>query len=845
MEANSFPIEVKLRRAYLFVVDICSVNETRAIPLNKARSSPADKEHCRVLFELANRKTKGWGTGEKKYIYDGSACLYHLHDFKDSEFILQPADLPEDIRYRHRNEIRIRVFQPMSNHELPLDIPIDSMTVDQLSEYKKFISLAISQDSIDRGVFSVINYGHLFVASNEQAEPIRNCVELRRGFKKSIRIVQRDEKFVPSIEIDVTTSAFYRPIFLSEAQVEFRTAIDANNMLLGVTVEPEYNRERRLIFTNFSEKNPEQYNFVLKDGTSMSVLDYFAEKKKLYVHPTLKLACVKPIQAGVFPSELLRIVPHQRVRCERLDSRLTEQVHARNAVLPKVRYDLINEIVQHLNLTADNPVLKAFQITVAPHLFRIDDPLPITLPKVMFGGNRLSHPKPDGNFNSPSAKYYHPGKITNWAVLYGDVGDARDVNTVKEFVKRLLPAAVRRGMELPAPQFVEYCDLTQWMPHGFKAVANLNGLQMLMVIDPKAGMAPTHAMLKLAEPKYKIVVQHFDYAKVKDVVMRNQGMVLDNMLNKINMKIGGCNYAPVFSGDALPLSLGAGTFVVGYTAAAGFATEKKAKAKAGEDGTPIITEPLAVGFAGNYVRNPNLIVGSYLYQLTPDNQHELVDPTLLENQFHHMLDILGKQRPKDAKPPRIVILRDGLSENAFSKVVDHELPAIRKACLRIDPKYAPQLAVLVTTKDTTTRVFNVINSPRIDNPQPGTVIETGIVRDVSEFVMIPHKAIKGTAQPMKATVIHNEIDDINMHVLEQFIHTLSYSHQLTCAPTSLPEPVYQASILAKRALYILPAFREFFKDKVPRLEDGTYDVERLNRILSPRNSLLELVRYTA
>ncbi|KAJ1365095.1 hypothetical protein KIN20_025333 [Parelaphostrongylus tenuis] len=51
-----------------------------------------------------------------------------------------------------------------------------------------------------------------------------------------------------------------------------------------------------------------------------------------------------------------------------------------------------------------------------------------------------------------------------------------------------------------------------------------------------------HDLIKLLELQYKIVSQEIRVNKVKDVMSKNQNQTLDNVVAKINEKLGGVNY---------------------------------------------------------------------------------------------------------------------------------------------------------------------------------------------------------------------------------------------------------------------------------------------------------------
>jgi eukaryotic translation initiation factor 2C len=310
-------------------------------------------------------------------------------------------------------------------------------------------------------------------------------------------------------------------------------------------------------------------------------------------------------------------------------------------------------------------------------------------------------------------------------------------------------------------------------------------------------------------------------------------MTLENILNKMNLKLGGVNYAPKFSDEAAELALDKGTFVIGYqTAHSRMSTEKVYT-----EGEVRITEPSVLGFTGNYMANPNLFVGNWLYQ---DVGHEMVNLQTLEEQTLHVLTLLKTLRPADAKPKTIVVFRDGLSEPRYPEFEGDELQALKKACARIDPKWKPKFILIVTTKEHDTRIFSRING-RVENPTPGTII---VLRPGKEMLATPQKAIKGTAQPVKITIVKNETA-VPFEGIKKFVHALSYTHQLTASPTGLVEPIYQADLLAKRGLSTLVTFKEHFPTAVPRLPTLQYDVDSLNKRLSMKESRLERIRFTA
>uniref|UniRef100_A0A7E4VI25 Piwi domain-containing protein n=1 Tax=Panagrellus redivivus TaxID=6233 RepID=A0A7E4VI25_PANRE len=863
MEVNSFPVETGKSLAYVYdvAIEVMVANKERQnLLLNKERADAGDKTSCRAILKVAFAKSKNFGSKPAAYVYDGSACMYYPFDFKSVDIQIQPEELPPVYRAQFRNPLLVSIQPTTTSHVIDLGKPIDTMSKDQLSEFRKFLSLALCQDAIERGVYAVLNQGSLFEI--KEAQPQRCGIEHRRGFTKGIRIVvnEKTNKQQAVFEVDSRISAFFAPLKMNDAIRQFHNINDANEFYHGVRVYPTYNPHRSLHFKTFSKDTPATFKFENKEGKTQTVRDYFKKEKNVDVDARTPLSVVRPKQAGLFPSELLAVVPHQKIRCERLDPQMADNLHSQNAVLPHIRYDYIRRIVNNLNFTDNNPVLKAFGLRVTNTFF----PVPktgIVLPDVRIGNGRNAMIKDDGRFQNPS--YVQAGKCAKWILYY-----AKHLNgdIIKEFVQTLIAQAKGRGLGLPLPTLrpIEMDTFTTVAFNEIKDMAEKP--TMAMVIDPKRSSA-SHSAVKLLEPKYKVVVQHLDSANVEKAVREKRNMTIENILNKINLKLGGINHVPLFKQESAPLAIDKNTFVIGYTVA----HARNANFGRGSDGLPLV-DPCVVGFTGNYAVNPNLIVGNFLYQesprqlfevddagqpLSPEGRklkreatkdcppQELINASLIEEQVKHMLTLCKKNRPTQPLATNIIVMRDGLSEYQFENALNVEFNAIKRATTKFGPAYKPKITFMVTTKDHATRVF--LNTPKgIANPTPGSIISTGIVRAGKEFVIIPHKAIKGTALPVKVTVLQDEAKH-SITALHKFVHALAYSHQLTCSPTALPEPVYQAEVLAHRGIYIFQGFKNYFREVLQSrgTENGIYKFDLLTRMLSVQNSRLEIIRYTA
>ena len=81
------------------------------------------------------------------------------------------------------------------------------------------------------------------------------------------------------------------------------------------------------------------------------------------------------------------------------------------------------------------------------------------------------------------------------------------------------------------------------------------------------------------------------------------------------------------------------------------------------------------------------------------------------------------------KPHRIIIYRDGVSEGQLMYVLQHELTAIREACIMLEPEYKPGITFIVVQKRHHTRLFcsdKKEQSGKSGNIPAGTTVDIGI-----------------------------------------------------------------------------------------------------------------------
>ena len=98
------------------------------------------------------------------------------------------------------------------------------------------------------------------------------------------------------------------------------------------------------------------------------------------------------------------------------------------------------------------------------------------------------------------------------------------------------------------------------------------------------------------------------------------------------------------------------------------------------------------------------------------------------------------------KPMRIIMYRDGVSEGQFQPVLQHELAAIREACVKLEVDYMPGITFIVVQKRHHTRLFcsdKKEQSGKSGNIPAGTTVDSQITHPTEfDFYLCSHQGIQ-------------------------------------------------------------------------------------------------------
>uniref|UniRef100_A0AC34FXS4 Piwi domain-containing protein n=1 Tax=Panagrolaimus sp. ES5 TaxID=591445 RepID=A0AC34FXS4_9BILA len=335
---------------------------------------------------------------------------------------------------------------------------------------------------------------------------------------------------------------------------------------------------------------------------------------------------------------------------------------------------------------------------------------------------------------------------------------------------------------------------------------------LILAID---GPRVSHYFLKYSEAFTGIHTQHIMAPTILNADTRTQ----HNICHKINVKMGGLNLIVKFGPIVLNLDLNSNKVIV-ISIDVCHAT--------GADYKGETTEPSTIGISINNGKHPQEIYDSFFYGET---REEIVEQNSLARYIEIQLKEALKYRNEIEK---IIVIRDGVDEGRFSKVVEEEVKAIKSATKNLGIN-AAKFVVFLVNKKTNARHFKNDESS-ITSMTPRSFVSFGTRYKFKQFFMTPHRSITGTAVSPLVTILLDEIG-ITKAEAQEFLLGLTYLHQIVNSPISIPAPMNQADETSFRGQYL---YRH-----VTRNGDETRSNDELTRLLNFGGTLAPRTRYNA
>lgn len=638
-----------------------------------------------------------------------------------------------------------------------------------------------------------------FSAPEGYYHPLGGGREVWFGFHQSVRPSQ----WKMMLNIDVSATAFYK----SQSVIEFMCEVldirevseqrkpltDSQRVkftkeIKGLKIEITHcgSMRRKYRVCNVTRRPAQMQSFPLQleNGQTIecTVAKYFLDKYRM----KLRFPHLPCLQVGqehkhtYLPLEVCTIVAGQRCIKKLTDMQTSTMIKATARSAPD-REREINTLIR--KVWADfnkDPYVQEFGLNIEQRMMDVRGRV-LPPPRLQYGGRTKQQAVPNAGVWDMRGKQFYSGvEIRVWAIAcFAPQRTVRE-DALRNFTQQLQKISTDAGMPiLGQPCFCKYAtgpDQVQPMFSYLKS--NFHGLQLVVVVLP--GKTPVYAEVKRVGDTVLGMATQCVQAKN---VNKTSPQTLSNLCLKINVKLGGVNSILVPS--IRPKVFNEPVIFLGADVTHPPAGDNK--------------KPSIAAVVGSMDGHPSRYAATVRVQ---QHRQEIIQ------ELSHMVRELLVQFYKSTrfKPNRIIMYRDGVSEGQFQPVLQHELTALREACMKLELEYRPGITYIVVQKRHHTRLFcadKKEQSGKSGNIPAGTTVDSHITHPTEfDFYLCSHQGIQGTSRPSHYHVLWDD-NRFDSDELQQLTYQLCHTYVRCTRSVSIPAPAYYAHLVAFRARYHL------------------------------------------
>lgn len=444
----------------------------------------------------------------------------------------------------------------------------------------------------------------------------------------------------------------------------------------------------------------------------------------------------------------------------------------------------INNLVRRANFNTDSYV-KEFGLTISNNMMEVRGRV-LPPPKLQYGGRVSSlggqQALPNqGVWDMRGKQFFMGVEIRVWAIAcFAPQRTVRE-DALKNFTQQLQKISNDAGMPIIGqPCFCKYATGPDQVEPMFKYLkSTFVQLQLVVVVLP--GKTPVYAEVKRVGDTVLGMATQCVQAKN---VNKTSPQTLSNLCLKINVKLGGINSILVPS--LRPKVFNEPVIFLGVDVTHPPAGDNK--------------KPSIAAVVGSMDAHPSRYAATVRVQ---QHRQEIVHE--MSSMVQELL-IMFYKSTGGFKPHRIIMYRDGISEGQFLHVLQHELTAVREACIKLEAEYKPGITFIVVQKRHHTRLFcadKKEQSGKSGNIPAGTTVDLGITHPTEfDFYLCSHQGIQGTSRPSHYHVLWDD-NHFGSDELQCLTYQLCHTYVRCTRSVSIPAPAYYAHLVAFRARYHL------------------------------------------
>uniref|UniRef100_A0AAY4DA02 Protein argonaute-1 n=1 Tax=Denticeps clupeoides TaxID=299321 RepID=A0AAY4DA02_9TELE len=500
-----------------------------------------------------------------------------------------------------------------------------------------------------------------------------------------------------------------------------------------------------------------------------TVAQYFKDKYKLVLrYPHLPCLQVGQEQKHTYlPLEVCNIVAGQRCVKKLTDNQTSTMIRATARSAPD-RQDEISKLMRSANFNSD-PYVREFGVMVRDDMTEVNGRV-LQAPSILYGGRNKAIATPIQGVWDMRNKQFHTGiEIKVWAIACFAPQRQCTELLLKAFTDQLRKISRDAGMPIQGqPCFCKYAQGADSVEPMFKHLKyTYQGLQLVVVILP--GKTPVYAEVKRVGDT--VLGMATQCVQVKNV-QKTTPQTLSNLCLKINVKLGGVNNILLPQGR--PLVFQQPVIFLGADVTHPPAGDGK--------------KPSIAAVVGSMDAHPSRYCATVRVQ---QHRQDIIQD--LATMVRELL--IQFYKSTRFKPTRIIYYRDGISEGQFNQVLQHELLAIREACIKLEKDYQPGITFVVVQKRHHTRLFCTDRNERV-------VAISLLVPHITFIVLYIYLFLQGTSRPSHYHVLWDD-NHFTSDELQVLTYQLCHTYVRCTRSVSIPAPAYYAHLVAFRARYHL------------------------------------------
>lgn len=671
-----------------------------------------------------------------------------------------------------------------------------------------------------------VSYGRKYFRANRGIiQSMQNWISFVRGFSHGVRITQVGL----TLNLHNKTACIISPscdtllelvckVSKNPEPGKLRPEVirEVNTIIKGLKIFTDHTGTKNVYTIRGLTRIPKSCTFTTKDGEEpITVHDYFFKRYNINLkdYPAVE---VSGKRGHIIPLELCKLVEKQFLNNQKVNREVTSELLHKSTLVPIVYLNTLSSIASEVP-ALDKPLLDKFGTSISVKPLRLS-------------GRVLESPKLIGDHRND--KFYRPLPKPKWVFFSFD--PHFNQQAVQNLVQDIQRTAGKYNLDLSKCEY-QGCvtiegsseqKIVQTSNVFLNVAKRIPECKLVVVVIPNSDLI-YRVVKHVSDQKLGIPSQCMNSLKIKS----RKGGYLDNLLLKINGKMGGQNSIVDNSAFKRFKFNHEKTMVIGIDVNHPGETER--------------VESSIAAAVGSY--DKNFTMYSVSIHVQRKNNDEMIGG--LEMMTKELLQQYEKKN--GYLPETLFVFRDGISDGQFL-IAENEIRSIKTA-FRQFVKNGKVIFIIVQKAHQTRFVLRepqMVGNRQSYNVPPGTVVDTTIVDpSLSMFFLNSHFSALGTSRPMKYVILHNDFERsvLSFDDIQRFTYLCCHNCTRVRGSIALPTAVRYAHLCAYRSkLHIEAQYGKLIVKATDSKDKENFEkalIEKLNDLVEIHNEVKPRLYY--